>query len=269
MKMTGNRSTKPAKQPREGTGRKPLYFLLFLAAIGLVPCLYASDYVALEEHLGAYLADSLVFTDASGQETRLLEIIDRPTVISPVYYNCPGLCTPIMNGLVKLLNTSDLALGKDFQVINISFHDNEGPDLALVKKNNYLALLEDKGGAENWHFMTGDRENIKVLLDCLGYSVIRHGKDILHPAAIMIVSPHGKIVKYIHGTSYNPVEFKMAIREAAVEKTMPTLTKLLKMCLNYEPAGREKQRRVTILGFIFMLLVAGTLFVLYPPLKNK
>jgi protein SCO1/2 len=243
----------------------------FLLAINLVPLTTrgANNYVALDEHLGEYLPPSLLFFNEDSMMVNLFDMIDKPTVISPVYYNCPGLCTPIMDGLVKLLNRTDLEMGKDFQVINISFHEGETPELAAVKKKNYLGLLHDPQAGKHWHFLTGDRVNIGSLLETLGYSVIRHGEDILHPAAIMIVIPGGKIVKYIHGTKYNPVEFKMAVMEAKEGNTMPTITKVLKMCFNYEPAGRGKQKQVTILGFITMLCFALILIIVYPPLKNN
>ena len=154
-------------------------------------------------------------------------------------------------------------------MINISFHEGETPVLASLKKKNYQELLHDQLVGRHWHFLTGDRQNIDKLLETLGFSVIRHGEDILHPAAIMIVSPGGKIVKYIHGTKYNPVEFKMAVAEAAQEKTMPTFTKVLKMCFNYEPAGRARQKQVTILGFITILGFALILIIVYPPIKNN
>jgi protein SCO1/2 len=225
--------------------------------------------VALDEHLGDYLPENLVFMATDSSRVKLSDMISRPTVISPVYYNCPGLCTPIMDGLVKLLNRTDLVVGKDFDVINISFHENESPELAAIKKGNYMELVDDQDAGDHWHFMTGDRENIRSLLGSLGYSVIMRGEDILHPAAIMIVSPTGKIVKYIHGTKYNPIEFKMAVKEGGNEKTMPTITKVIKMCFNYEPDGRGRQKKVTILGFITMLGFALILMISYPPLRNK
>ena len=195
---------------------------IVLLTISLLPVsVRGSDYVALDEHLGEYLPSNLVFTRDDSMLVNLVDMIDRPTVISPVYYNCPGLCTPIMDGLVKLLNRTDLQMGKDFQVINISFHEDETPGLAAVKKRNYMELLDDQEAGENWHFLTGDRNNISSLLETLGYSVIMRGEDILHPAAIMIVSPGGKITKYIHGTKYNPIEFKMAVAEAKAENTTP------------------------------------------------
>ncbi len=245
----------------------PILILLSISAI-LLPA-RGNHYVALDEHLGAYLPPDLAFIREDSIMVNLAEMITLPTVISPVYYNCPGLCTPIMDGLVKLMNRTDLRIGKDFQVINISFHEDESPELAARKKKNYLELLEDKQAGESWHFLTGDRENIATLLQTLGYSVIRHGEDILHPAAIMIVSPTGQIVKYIHGTKYNPVEFKMAVIGATDENPMPTITKVLKMCFNYEPAGRVKQKQVTILGFITVLSISLILIIIYPPLKNK
>jgi protein SCO1/2 len=229
----------------------------------------AADYVAIEEHLGSYLPENLTFTTEEGEQVRLLDLIDMPTVISPVYYNCPGLCTPVMDGIVKLLDRTDLEMGKDFKVINISFHEAETPELARTKKGNYISQIDNENSSEHWHFLTGDEENIKVLLDTLGYSVIRKGEDILHPAAIMIVSPTGKIVKYIHGTKYNPVEFKMAVQDAASGKIVPTITRLVKMCFSYEPDGREKQKSVTIIGFIGMLCIGLVIIFIYPPKKNK
>jgi protein SCO1/2 len=173
-----------------------------------------------------------------------------------------------MDGLVKLMNRTDLRMGKDFQLINISFHEGETPGLAALKKWNYMEMVKDSQAGEGWHFMTGDEQNINALLETLGYSVIRHGEDILHPAAITIVSPTAKIIKYIHGTKYNPVEFEMAVAEAEEENTMPAITKVLKMCFNYEPAGRGRQKQLTILGFITMLSFALILIIIYPPLKN-
>jgi protein SCO1/2 len=243
---------------------------LVLLAISLLSVTSrGKNYIALDEHLGEYLPPGLVFRMDDSMMVNLVDMIDKPTVISPVYYNCPGLCTPIMDGIVKLMNRTDLQMGKDFQVINISFHEDETPGLASLKKRNYMELVNDPQAGESWHFMTGDSENIGSLMETLGYSVIRRGEDILHPAAIMIVSPGGKIIKYIHGTKYNPIEFKMAVAEAKKETTMPTITKVLKMCFNYEPAGRGKQRQVTIFGFITVLSFALILIIVYPPLKNN
>ena len=230
-------------------GLKHLYaFNLALLLIAALP-VGGTEYVALNEHLDSYLPGELWFVTEDSVRINLVDMIDKPTVISPVYYNCPGLCTPIMDGITKLLNRTELIIGKDFQVINISFHEGETPRLASIKKSNYLELVEDENTASHWHFLTGEKEQINSLLNTLGYSVMRHGEDILHPAAIIIVSPSGKITKYIHGTKYNPIEFKIAIQEAALGHSMPTFTKVLKMCFNYEPSGRSRSRQVTILGF--------------------
>ncbi len=240
-------------------------FLLSVSQTGM-----GNGYVAIEEHLDTYLPDSLLFMTEDSVPVNLREMTGSlPTVISPVYYDCPGLCTPIMNGLATLLKQTDLEIGKDFRFVNISFNESENPYLAAVKKSNYMELANDEMAARYWNFLTGNRKTIDGLLDCLGYSVIRNGKDILHPAAIVIVSPGGKITKYMYGTSFNPMEFKMAIREAARERSVPTITKLLKICFNYEPAGDIKQRHLTIIVFIFMLGAALTLFFVYPPVRNK
>jgi len=247
-----------------------MILLVFLVLPGWVSApANAADYVAIEEHLGTYFSEELVFTREDSNQVSLLDMIRIPTVIAPVYYNCPGLCTPIMDGIVKLLQRTDLEIGTDFEVINISFHEAETPDLAASKKSNYISLLENQKIQEHWHFLTGDEKNIGNLLETLGYSVIRKGEDILHPAAIMVISPHGKIVKYIHGTKYNPIEFKMAVQDAASGNVAPTISRIMKMCFNYEPEGRNKQKSITILGFILMISIGTIIFVIYPPLKNK
>lgn len=196
-----------------------------------------SGFVAIREQLGTYLPDDLVFTDENGRVVRLLNLIDKPTVISPVYYNCPGLCTPIMDGIAKLMNRTDLEAGKDFQVIDISFHEGETPELAGIKKRNYVGLLDDRKAGDAWYFLTGDEADIRSLIQSLGYSVIRRGQDILHPAA------KGKI--------------------------MPSIPRVMKMCFNYEPEGKARQRTMTILGFILMISIGLILIIVYPPLKNK
>ena len=279
---TGTASGTDARMDaRMGAGRIRIRFLQVLLTLFLawspgaeISAGDSSDpagpgYVAIDEHLGTSLPSNLVFTDEDSARVTLLDLIDRPVVIAPVYYECPGLCTPIMDGMAKLFNSSDLELGKDYRVFNISFLETETPSLAADKKKNYAALLNDPAKIEYWHFMTGDSENIRDLLDALGFSVIRHGKDVLHPAAIMILDPHGKIVKYIEGTQFNPAEFKMAIQQAAAGKAMPEFAHILKLCFNYEPAGRQKVKTVTILGFILMICIAVVIVIAYPPLRNK
>ncbi len=244
--------------------------MIFLGLPGWISeTIKAGDYLGIEENLGSYLSEDLVFTREDTSQVQLIDMIQMPTIIAPVYYNCPGLCTPIMDGIVQLLNRTDLRIGIDFEVINISFHEAETPELATSKKRNYTSLIDDQNSQQHWHFLTGDKENIGTLLETLGYSVMRNGEDILHTAAIMIVSPDGKITKYIHGTKYNPIEFKMAVQEAKSGKIVPTITRMMKMCFNYEPEGRKKQKTITILGFILMISIGAVLFIIYPPLKNK
>lgn len=208
------------------------------------------------EKLDEYLPEELTFVDENYDTVNLVSAIDKPTVIVLVYYECPGLCSPLLEGVADVITKSDLDLGNDYQVFTISFEYTEKSRLAKDKKKTYAQLVKGKDVENGWRFFTGDSANVHTLLNSLGYKIKRQGKEIIHPGALMVVSPNSKITRYLHGTYFLPFDLKMAILEASEGRSGPTINKVLKYCFSYDPEGKKYVFNITKISGSIILLAA-------------
>jgi protein SCO1 len=217
------------------------------------------------EKLDDFISPDIYFTDEDFNRVNLLEAIDKPTVIALVYYECPGICTPLMNGLADVMKRSDQVLGKDYQTFMISFNHRETPVLAMNKKRTYAKLVGDGDIEGSFRFFTGDSLTIKLFIDNVGYKIKAEGQDWIHPATLLVISPEGKITRYLHGTYFLPFDFKMAIVEAGMGRSGPTINKLLKFCFSYDPEGQKYVLNITKISGSIILFIAlallGTLII--------
>jgi protein SCO1/2 len=196
--------------------------------------------VGIEEHLDDFVPLDIMVIDEKNQTTNLGALIDKPTIINLVYYRCPGICSPLMEGLADVMDKVDLELGKDYQVLTISFDPRESIELAHRKKNNYLNLLSNPEPArEHWQFFVSDSADIARLTDAVGFKYRKAGNDFVHAATIVIVSPAGKITRYLNGTFFLPFELTMAITEASEGISAPTVNRILQFCFAYDPVGQK------------------------------
>lgn len=196
--------------------------------------------VGIEEHLDDHLPPDILLVDEKNQTTNLGALIDKPTIINLVYYRCPGICSPLMEGLADVMDKVDLELGKDYQVLTISFDPRESIELARRKKNNYLNLMTNPEPArEHWKFFVSDSASIARLTDAVGFRYRRTGNDFIHAAAIVIVSPDRKITRYLNGTFFLPFELTLAITEASEGISAPTVNRILQFCFAYDPVGQK------------------------------
>ncbi len=210
--------------------------------------------VGVIEKLDQYIPLDVKLADENGDTVILGDIIDKPTVISFVYYRCPGICSPLMDGMADVMDAMDLELGKDYQALTISFDHREGTLLARRKKNNYLNLMEKKEQAEEgWHFFTGDSASVRRLTGATGFRFKPTGNDFIHSATLIIVDPEGKITRYMNGIYFLPFELKMSILDAAKGKSGPTINRVLQYCYSYDPEGQQYVLNIT--------KVAGTLII--------
>lgn len=226
--------------------------------------------VGVDEKLGEMVPLNITFSDEYGKPVNLGQLINgKPTVVSLVYYRCPGICSPIMNGMSEVIDRLDMEAGKDYNVVTISFDPREDYLMASEKKKNYLASFKNKQVDENtWRFLTGDSTNIAIICNALGWKYIKQGDDFAHGAAIMILSPEGKVVRYLYGVEYLPFDFKMALTEASEGRTGATISKLMKLCFSYDPEGRKYVLDFTrVSGGIVLLLMS--VFVVYLVVKRK
>src|SRR6056297_2740795 len=212
--------------------------------------------IGVEEKLNNYIPLDAYLFNIDGDTVYLRDIYDKPTIINFVYYRCPGICSPLMDGLAEVIDKSDLVIGEDYQAITISFDPRESAMLAERKKNNYQNLMEKKDQAAiGWTFYTGDSANIAKLTDAVGFRYKAVGNDFIHSATLVVTSPEGKITRYMNGIYFLPFELKMSVLDASEGKTGPTINKVLQYCYSFDPEGQEYVFNIT--------KVAGTLIIFF------
>lgn len=220
--------------------------------------------VGITEHLGARLPLDAAFVDENGKAVRLGEFFggDKPVVLSLVYFRCPMLCTLVLNGLVDGLKEMPLAPGADFEIVTISFDPRETPTLARLKKQNYVRELNRPGAADGWHFLTGREENIRKVTEAVGfrYRYVAETQQFAHAAAIYLVTPDGRLARYLYGVGFEPTTLRLGLVEASEGKMGSSLDRVLLYCFHYDPqAGRYTLAAVTIMrvggGLVVVVLV--------------
>uniref|UniRef100_UPI003218033C SCO family protein n=1 Tax=uncultured Draconibacterium sp. TaxID=1573823 RepID=UPI003218033C len=230
--------------------------------------------IGVVEHLDEYLPDSISLIDEHGKQVWLSDQIDKPTVINFVYYRCPGICSPLMEAVAGVIDKSDLIPGKDYQVLTISFDPRETIDLGIRKKMNYLNLMNDSVKIEEaktgWKFFVSDSASIIRATNATGFKYKKTGNDFLHAASLAVVSPDGKITRYLNGMYFLPFEWKMAIVEASKGQSGPTLNKVLRFCYSYDPQGQTYVLNITkVSGTLIMFFALVLLLVMVLKPKKK
>lgn len=239
---------------------KQIILFIILGFTVLTHELKAQDeQLGVYEKLDTFLPDSLIFTDDHFNKIDLKTAIDKPTVLAMVYYECPGICTPLLNGLAEVVHRSEMELGNDYQVFTVSFNHLENSVLASKKKKTYLKLAEKENYPQGWQFFTGDSLMIQKLLQSIGYYVKQEGKEFVHPATLVVVGKNGKITRYLHGTDFLPFDLKMAVVEAAEGRSGPTINKVLEFCFSYDAKGKKYVFNMTKISGSIIILMAGIL----------
>ncbi len=195
--------------------------------------------IGIDEKLGKVIPLDLTFNDEHGKQVLLRQLIDRPTILAPVFYSCPDVCNFLLSNLSATLNRLPADPGKVFLILAVSFDETEAPPLASEKKNLYLKMIEKPFPEEAWRFLTGDQTSIAKLMEAVGFRFRREGKNFLHPVALIMLAPDGKITRYLYGTEILPFDLKMALLEASEGRTGPTISKVLRFCFSYDPKGRK------------------------------
>lgn len=216
--------------------------------------------IGIVEHLGDTLPLDLVFNNEKGANVTLRELINKPTILTLVYFDCPGLCSPLLDGVSEVIEKMDLELGKDYQVLTISFNTEDTPERAVEKKQNFLKK-HSSAHSESWIYLTGDSANITKIVDAVGFKYKKAGNDWIHAAVITVLSPKGMITRYLYGTSFLPFDLKMAIVEAQKGIPRPTINRILEFCYNYDPSGRRYVLDVTKVSATIILFLAVILLI--------
>jgi len=253
--------------------RKTLFLLVFMPAF---ISLQAQDLaqqsleIGVEEKLNNYVPLDAFLFNIEGDTVYLRDIYDKPTILNFVYYRCPGICSPLMDGLAEVIDKSDMVIGEDYQAITISFDPREANFLAERKKNNYQNLMEKKEQAEKgWTFYTADSANIAKLTDAVGFRYKAVGNDFIHSATLVVTSPEGKITRYMNGIYFLPFELKMSVIDASEGKVGPTINKVLQYCYSFDPEGQEYVLNITKITGTLMIFIALIVFLVLVLKKRK
>jgi protein SCO1/2 len=224
--------------------------------------------VGIDQKLNQQVPLDLAFVDETGRDVRLGEYFGkRPVILALVYYECPMLCTQVLNGLVGSLGVLTFDVGREFDVVAVSINPREGPGLAAQKKQAYLERYKRPQTAAGWHFLTGQEENIRRLADAVGfrYAFDETIKQYAHGAAIELLTPRGVLSKYFYGIEFSPRDIKFGVMEASEERVGSLIENALLLCYHYDPAtgkyGAAALQAVRIGGVATMLAIVSFVFV--------
>jgi protein SCO1/2 len=224
--------------------------------------------VRFEQRINAQLPLELKFRDETGREVALGEYFGkRPVVLALVYYECPMLCTLVLNGLIKTLRAVKYTPGKEFDIVVVSFDPGETPQLAAEKKASYVRELGRPETAGGWHFLTGEEENIRKLTETVGFQYIYDAKtdQYAHASGIMVATPQGKLYRYFYGIEYAPRDLRFALIEASQNKVGTLADQVMLFCYHYDPTtgkyGVLINRVMQLLGTATVVLLAGFILV--------
>jgi len=195
--------------------------------------------IGIDQKLNQQAPLDLAFRDEEGRSVALREYFHRgPVVLSLVYYECPMLCTQVLNGLARSLRAISLELGKDYRVISVSINPLESSTLAAAKKRAYVNKHSLRTGEKGWHFLTGDEAAIRALSAAVGfrYAYDAQTRQYVHAAGIMVLTPTGSIARYYYGIDYSPRDLRLGLVEASNGRIGTPVDQLLLFCYHYDPA---------------------------------
>jgi protein SCO1/2 len=225
--------------------------------------------VGFDQRLGEQVPLNLIFTDETGKTVQLKEYLgEKPVILSLAYYDCPMLCTLVLNGLVRTLRTLSFSAGNEFNVITVSFDAREKPPLAAEKGKTYLQAYNRPGAEKGWHFLTGDEESIQKLTHAVGFrfKYDQASHQFAHASGIVVLTPEGKISHYFYGIEYAPRDVRLGLVEASAGKIGSAVDQILLLCFHYDPAagkyGLMIMRIVQVSGLLTMLALGSYIFIM-------
>jgi len=238
-----------------------------LLALGWLSCGGAPD-VGIDQRLGSSLTLDAAFRDEHGERTTLREAsAGKPIVLALVYYRCPLLCNEVLRGLRDALVGMDARAPLPFSIVTVSFDPQEGPDLAAARKARTIKGSGRSGENAGWRFLTGDAEVLERLCAEAGFRILYDPatRQYAHATALVVLTPQGRISRYLMGVTYSSRDLRLAVREASDGKIGGLADGLLLLCLQYDPSTGKYSLAVwrllrsaslaTVLGLVVLLVL--------------
>jgi protein SCO1/2 len=224
----------------------------------------------ITEKLGEQVSPDTWFIDSDGQRVEIGDYLGqgRPVVVNLVYHTCPMLCSLILDGTADALDETGLQIGSDFEVLSVSFYDQDTPERAAQAKAKYVQRVGNTPRLrDHWHFLTGEQDQIDRLLDDVGFGVYwdeRQG-EFAHSAALILLSPDGTVTRYLYGLEFQPPDFRKAVIEAGEGTVGSLMDQVLITCFVYDPDAQSYTPHVMNImrlggGLTLLLLGVGLAF---------
>jgi len=213
------------------------------------------------EKTGDILPANIRLTNEDSVIVNFGDLIDKPTLLSFVYFNCPGLCSPVMDGIAEIIDKSDLRPGRDYQVITIGIDYREPISLAKAKKASYVRAMKRADAGKYWQFYVADSSAVRKITSAAGWKFRRTGNDFVHSAATILITPHRRVNQYFYGTFIIPMHFHLAVNDAKNEISDPSRIKEQKYCYNFVPHTNNSYSLMISSAGIGILVLAVILFI--------
>ena len=231
--------------------------------------------VSIAQRLNEPIPPDIIFRDEDGKAVHLGDYFGKkPIVLSLVYFDCPALCTEVLNGELRTMKAISLDLGKDFDAITVSFEPKDTPALAKAKRDVYAGQYGRPGATRNWHFLTGEQASIDALTQAAGfhYAYDSSSRQYAHAAAILVLTPHGRIARYFYGVTYPARDFRLGLVEASEGKIGTPTDHALLYCYQYDPMtgkyGLIVMNVVRAAGLLTMLVLGIFMVVMFRRERN-
>jgi len=230
--------------------------------------------VRIDQKMDSAVPLDLKFVDESGKDVTLGQYVNgaRPAVLALVYYECPMLCTQVLNGLFSSLEPLNLDAGRDFDVVVVSFDPGETPAMAMAKKASYLKHYHRPTADAGIHFLTGRQAEIDKLADAVGfrYAYDESIDQYAHPAAVTVLTPKGHVSKYLYGVEFAPMDFRFAMVSAGEGQIGTVIDQALLYCFHYDPAtGKYSVAIMTFVRLGGVLTLVGLMAFLFVHLRRE
>jgi protein SCO1 len=227
--------------------------------------------VGIDQHLGRQIPLDLAFTDENGQAVQLRQYFgSKPVILALVYFKCPMLCSEVQAGLTGALNgIVRFNVGRDFDVLTVSFDPRDTPQDAANSKKVYLSRYRRAGAEQSWHYLTGRQEQISALADAVGfhYTWDKNAQQFAHASGIMLLTPDGRLAQYYYGIEYMPRDIQLGLIESSKGKIGNLADQVMLYCFHYDPAqGRYGAAIFSILRItaaLTVLLLGGFMFIMF------
>jgi protein SCO1 len=224
--------------------------------------------VGIDQRLDAQVPADLAFLDDSGRAVKLGDYFgQKPLILTLVYYNCPMLCGETLAGLTGALKAVKFDIGKEFDIVTVSFNPSETPAIAAAKKQDYVKRYGRPGAASGWHFLTGSPASINALTKAVGFQYQYDPKinQYAHATAIMVLTPEGRISRYFYGVDFPPKDLRMGLVEASESKIGNAVDAVLLYCYHYNPEtgkyGAVVNNMLRLGGAVTIVLLVGMILI--------